>query len=56
MTEADLPVVLESLLRAVDDRPDDIALRLHVAELLLGSERFSMALAQCSARVGRRSD
>lgn len=52
MDEA-LPPVLKSLLAAIEDRPDDLALRLHAAEMLIGHERAASAVAQCSAVLER---
>lgn len=49
MDESDLPPMLSSLLRAVDATPDDVALRLHTAGLLLEHGRVPAAVAQCSA-------
>jgi SpoVK/Ycf46/Vps4 family AAA+-type ATPase len=40
--------LLTSLLAAVDANPADVALRLHVAELLAGRDRLPEALAQCT--------
>jgi AAA+ superfamily predicted ATPase len=40
--------LLTSLLAAVDAAPDDVPLRLHVAELLLGRGRGADALQHCS--------
>lgn len=49
MDDEALPAVLRSLLAAIEDRPDDVALRLHAAELLLQHNRAASAAAQCSA-------
>ena len=48
-----LPSVLKSLLAAIEDRPDDLALRLHAAELLIEHGRAASAAAQCSAVLER---
>lgn len=49
MTDDALPPVLPSLLAALQARPDDATLRLHVAELLLTHGRPAEAAAQCAA-------
>lgn len=53
MDDDALPSVLKSLLAAIEDRPDDLALRLHAAELLLENNRPARAAAQCSAVLER---
>jgi SpoVK/Ycf46/Vps4 family AAA+-type ATPase len=53
MDDEALPAVLRSLLAAIADRPDDVALRLHAAELLLDNNRAASAAAQCSAVLER---
>lgn len=53
MDDEALPAVLRSLLAAIQDRPDDVALRLHAAELLLDNNRAASAAAQCSAVLER---
>jgi SpoVK/Ycf46/Vps4 family AAA+-type ATPase len=45
--------LLNSLLAAVGAAPDDVPLRLHVAELLAGAERLPEALAHCSEALQR---
>ncbi|MFD0592755.1 tetratricopeptide repeat protein [Catellatospora coxensis] len=41
--------LIESLLAAVAARPDDLPLRLHVAELLVAADRPGEAIAQLAA-------
>jgi predicted Zn-dependent protease len=53
MDDEALPAVLRSLLAAIQDRPDDVALRLHAAEMLLDNNRAASAAAQCSAVLER---
>src|SRR5260221_5779763 len=53
MDDEALPPVLKSLLATIEDRPDDLALRLHAAELLIEHERAASAAAQCSAVLER---
>ncbi|MBO0831252.1 MAG: ATP-binding protein [Actinobacteria bacterium] len=53
MDDEALPAVLQSLLAAIRDRPDDLILRLHAAELLLDNKRAASAAAQCSAILER---
>lgn len=53
MDDEALPAVLRSLLAAIADRPDDVALRLHAAEMLLDNNRAASAAAQCSAVLER---
>ena len=48
-----LPAVLRSLLSAVEDRPDDVPLRIHVADLLVDRGDSAAALAHCSAALER---
>ncbi len=50
-----LPPLLRGLLAAVDDHPDDVALRLHTAELLLEYRHPAAAAAQASAVLARDS-
>ena len=45
--------LLTSLLAAVDAAPDDVPLRLHVAEQLAARGRPAEALAHCSAALQR---
>lgn len=51
--DAGVPALLRSLLQAVEDRPDDLVLRVHTAELLLDYCRPAAAAAQCSAVLER---
>jgi hypothetical protein len=44
----DTPPLLRSLLAALEARPDDVPLRLHVAELLIDAGRAPDALEHCS--------
>ncbi len=44
---------MRSLLVALDQRPDDLALRLHTAEMMLEYGRPAAAAAQCSAVLER---
>lgn len=53
MDDEALAPVLKSLLAAIKDRPDDVALRLHAAELLLEHGHAARAVAQCSAVLER---
>jgi SpoVK/Ycf46/Vps4 family AAA+-type ATPase len=48
-----LPALLRSLLAAVEDRPDDVPLRIHAAELLVDQGDPAAALAHCSAALQR---
>lgn len=48
-----LPPVLQSLLAVIGERPDDVALRLHAAELLIEHGRAAAAVSQCSAVLER---
>jgi SpoVK/Ycf46/Vps4 family AAA+-type ATPase len=48
-----LPASLRSLIAAVEDRPDDVALRALLAGMLLEHDRPSQAIAQCSAVLER---
>jgi hypothetical protein len=48
-----LPPLLRGLLAAVGDHPDDVALRLHTAELLLEHRHPAAAAAQASAVLER---
>ena len=43
--------MLESLRRAVDSQPDDVALRLHLATLLLAAGRADEAVAACAVAL-----
>jgi len=45
--------LLGSLLAAVDATPDDVPLRLHVADLLASRDRLPEALAQCTQALSR---
>src|SRR4051794_4167003 len=45
--------LLASLLAAVEAAPDDVPLRLHVAELLLGRGRGAEALQHCSRALAK---
>ncbi|MBZ6475194.1 ATP-binding protein [Streptomyces griseocarneus] len=45
--------LLKSLRAAIDAAPDDVPLRLHFAELLLGQERQQEAIAQLAAALQR---
>ena len=46
--DPELPPLVRSILAAVDARPDDVPLRLHAAELLLGAGQPARAMEQCS--------
>jgi SpoVK/Ycf46/Vps4 family AAA+-type ATPase len=48
-----LPAALQSLMAAVEDRPDDVALRALLAEMLLDHGRASQAIAHCSVVLDR---
>ena len=50
---ADSDPVLESLRRAVAAQPDDVALRLHLAGLLVSAGRSDEAVAACAAALQR---
>jgi hypothetical protein len=41
------PELLRTVERAVADRPDDVPLRLHLADLLLDDGQFAAALGHC---------
>jgi AAA+ superfamily predicted ATPase len=56
MNDDALPPLLASLLAAVEDRPDDVLLRLHVAELLAGEGLAARAVSQCAAVLERDPD
>jgi ATPase len=43
--------LIDSLLRAVADRPDDVPLRLHVVELLIADGRGTEAVQHCAAAL-----
>ncbi|MBK8867363.1 MAG: tetratricopeptide repeat protein [Actinomycetales bacterium] len=45
--------LIASLTRAVDAAPDDVALRVHLAELLLADGLQDEALAHCAAALQR---
>ncbi|MBM0240380.1 tetratricopeptide repeat protein, partial [Micromonospora sp. ATA32] len=45
--------VIDSLLAALDSRPDDLPLRLHLAGLLLGAGRNGEAIAQIGQALTR---
>ena len=49
----ELPPLLTGLLAAIEDRPDDVALRLHTAELLLDHQCPAAAVSQASAVLER---
>jgi hypothetical protein len=49
----ELPPLLTGLLAAIEDRPDDVALRLHTAELLLDHQFPAAAASQASAVLER---
>jgi uncharacterized protein (TIGR02996 family) len=51
--DGELPPALKSLLAAVDDRPEDVALRALLADMLLEHGRPAQAIAQCSAVLDR---
>jgi uncharacterized protein (TIGR02996 family) len=51
--DGELPPGLKSLLAAVDDRPEDAALRALLADMLLEHGRPAQAIAQCSAVLDR---
>ncbi|MEU8075604.1 AAA family ATPase [Catellatospora citrea] len=46
--------LIESLLAAVAARPDDVPLRLHVAELLVAADRAGEAIAQLAAVLAQQ--
>ncbi|NUT35858.1 MAG: tetratricopeptide repeat protein, partial [Hamadaea sp.] len=46
--------LIESLLAAVAARPDDLTLRLHVAELLIDAGRPGDAIAQLAAVLAQQ--
>ena len=45
--------LLESLRRAVESAPDDVPLRLHLAELLIADGQQDAAISQCAAALQR---
>jgi len=45
--------LIRELLAAVERNPESVELRLHLAELLLGAQRYAEALAQCSAALSQ---
>jgi SpoVK/Ycf46/Vps4 family AAA+-type ATPase len=45
--------LIDSLRRAVDGAPDDVALRLHLAELLLSAGKVDDAIAQCATALSK---
>src|SRR4051812_2138176 len=45
--------LIDSLRRAVDGAPDDVALRLHLAELLLSAGNVDDAIAQCATALSK---
>jgi hypothetical protein len=53
MDDDALPPLLTSLLAAIQDRPDDVPLRLHVAELLIEHGLAARALTHCAAALER---
>ena len=48
--------LIDSLLAAVQDRPDDLPLRLHLAELLLGADRRAEAVSQLAVALQAQPD
>jgi len=52
-TGADLPDSVRSLIAAVEDHPDDLPLRLLLAELLIDHGRAAGAASQCTAVLER---
>lgn len=50
------PAVIEGIERAVEASPDNLELRLHLAELLAGAGRHGEALAHCRAVLEERPD
>jgi SpoVK/Ycf46/Vps4 family AAA+-type ATPase len=48
--------LIESLLAAVEARPDDLPLRLHLAELLLGAGRRAEAVGQLALALQRQPE
>jgi AAA+ superfamily predicted ATPase len=57
MTDAvPVPPLIQSLLDAVDARPDDVTLRLHVAGMLIEHGQLVRALAQCTAVLEREPE
>jgi AAA+ superfamily predicted ATPase len=53
MDDTAMPALLQSLLAAVDARPDDVPLRLHAAGLLVEHGHPADAVAQCAAVLER---
>ncbi|WP_433226616.1 AAA family ATPase [Microtetraspora malaysiensis] len=53
MGEAAFSAVVRSLLAAVEARPEDVALRVHTAKLLLDEGHPAAAIAHCSAVLER---
>jgi hypothetical protein len=53
MGREEFPPLLAALLAAVEAQPDEIVLRLHVAEVLLEHGRSAAAIGQCSAVLER---
>ena len=45
--------LIDSLSRAVDAAPDDVTLRVHLAELLLGDGQQDAAVSHCAAALQR---
>ena len=45
--------LIESLVAAVDARPDDLPLRLHLAEMLLGAGRAGEAIGHAAQVLAR---
>ena len=43
--------LIDSLLQVLSDRPDDVPLRLHVAELLIADGRGSEAVQHCAVAL-----
>ena len=52
MTDPGNPLIA-SLARAVEAAPDDVTLRLHLAELLLADGRHDDAVSHCAAALQR---
>ncbi len=51
MTSEDFPPLLQSLLAAVSNAPQDVALRVHVARLLFEAGHAAQALEHCGAAL-----
>ena len=50
------PSIISAIAAAVEASPDNVPLRLHLATLLLGSDRPAEALEQCVVVLGRQPD